>query len=668
MLFLQIGFLTALVALAIPIIIHLVFRPRARRASLGTLRFLQAVLAQHARRRRLMHWLLLGLRLGCLALIAFLFARPYTMGQSASDKRTTVLLIDQSASMNLRLDGERLIDRAVAAARKLVTDARPNEQFRVALFDHGVHPLGAVGEDSNVDDSSSVLASPKLLSLLAPPRECCGATDYGAALAWARDVLAKAPSGQKRMHIFTDLQQSGLAWSEVDPLPDDVVAQVHDLGRSAVTNVAVVEARTERSWLRPQEQTAIHATVYNGGPFTIEESPIVLTLAGPARKIELREQAKVEPGASQSVRFDLPPLSEGLWQGTVASVTEDDLPLDNQRYVAILASPPYQVLLVDGRSAESPALAATYFLDSSLRLAPPGETSAVSPFEPRQIAVDGQFPPLDKFDVVALADVGELSPAKAQQLKQFVTRGGGLVCFGGENVTVQNISALAAADLAPGVVKGAIYASDIPFRLKSWDVKHPIFAAFADPQLGDLSRLAFSACTEIKPAADASVLASFRDGGPAMIERRMGKGSILWIAVSADRRWSDWTSSRLYLPLVYQLLGYQTGLLDGGRVRQLVLDSTAESAMTPGIQEREGYSLVVNMSPRESETDRCSSDDFIRRFGLKIDHDDTGPASEAVAKASLGTELIDSELWPWLAGLLLVSLVLETIIANRTAA
>jgi len=94
--FLQIGFLTALGALAIPIIVHLVFRQRPRRAELGTLRFLRVVLAHNARRRRIMRWLLLSLRLACVALIAFLFARPYWLAaHTAGDKRTTVVLIDQ---------------------------------------------------------------------------------------------------------------------------------------------------------------------------------------------------------------------------------------------------------------------------------------------------------------------------------------------------------------------------------------------------------------------------------------------------------------------------------------------------------------------------------------------------------------------------------------------
>ena len=100
--FIQIGFLAALAALAIPIIIHLVFRQRAKRVDLGTLRFLRVVLEHNARRRRVMRWLLLMLRLACVGLLAFLFARPYLLAaRSAGEKRTVAVLIDRSASMEL---------------------------------------------------------------------------------------------------------------------------------------------------------------------------------------------------------------------------------------------------------------------------------------------------------------------------------------------------------------------------------------------------------------------------------------------------------------------------------------------------------------------------------------------------------------------------------------
>ena len=72
--FIQAGFLAALGAVAVPIIIHLVFGQRARRVDLGTLRFLKIALSQNARRKRLKRWLLLALRIGAVSLLAVLFA------------------------------------------------------------------------------------------------------------------------------------------------------------------------------------------------------------------------------------------------------------------------------------------------------------------------------------------------------------------------------------------------------------------------------------------------------------------------------------------------------------------------------------------------------------------------------------------------------------------
>lgn len=667
--FVQIGFLGALAAMAIPIVIHLVFRQKTRRVDLGTLRFLRVVLERNARRRRVMRWLLLSLRLGCIALLAALFARPFWLAfRAAGEKQTVAVLIDRSATMELKQDGARLVDRAVAAARELLAQAPENTRFEIAFFDQAVRPLtNAPAVEGDGRDVSAAELSGKLLA----PQACYGGTDYGAAMDWARDVLAKAPPGPRFLHVYTDLQRSGLAWSEVDTLQDGVVASLHDLGRSAVNNVAVVEARAERVWLRPGEQTAVHATVHNGGPFSTEELSVVLRLAAGERKLELRERVKIDPGAAESLRFELPPLAEGEWQGKVLVETEDDLPLDNERYLAILASKPYQALLVDGRSATSPWLAATHFLEASLRLAPPGELDDASSFEPTAVAADDLPAKFERFDVVVLADVGELDPRDAKRLAQFVDGGGKLLAFGGENVTPEQTVALQAAGLAPGRIAGVDAATDLPLRLQTWDVKHPIFAAFSDPQLGDLRRLAFSACIDVVPADDASVLAVFRDGKPALVERRRGKGSLLWFTSSCDRQWSDWPRSRLYLPLVYQLLGYQTGLAAGGRVRAAVLEGNVElpSDARPGIVAGDGYRLVVNASPREAETERCTREEFVNRFGLKTADGDEGPrAAPAAAQAALGTEMIDSEIWPWAAVLLLVALLFEGLVANRTTA
>src|SRR5688500_893701 len=152
--FIQIGFLAALAALAVPIVIHLVFRQRAKKVDLGTLRFLRIELEHNARRRRVMRWLLLMLRLACVALLAFLFARPYLLSaRSAGEKRTVAVLIDRSATMELAQDGVRAIDRAVASVKQLLEGAPENTRFEIAWFDHGVEPLFAPAMDDQAKTS-----------------------------------------------------------------------------------------------------------------------------------------------------------------------------------------------------------------------------------------------------------------------------------------------------------------------------------------------------------------------------------------------------------------------------------------------------------------------------------------------------------------------------------
>ena len=98
--FIHLGFLAAAAAVAVPILIHLLFRPRARKVEIGSLFFLRAVLRDSARRRKVRRWILLAMRALGVLLLALLFARPYRTSASAlATEREVILLIDRSASM-----------------------------------------------------------------------------------------------------------------------------------------------------------------------------------------------------------------------------------------------------------------------------------------------------------------------------------------------------------------------------------------------------------------------------------------------------------------------------------------------------------------------------------------------------------------------------------------
>ncbi len=258
--FVQSAFLGALAAVAVPVIVHLLFRSRARRVNLGTLRFLRQVLERTAQRQRIMRWLLLAMRMTVVALLALLFARPYLVAAGLGGaSKLLVVLIDSSATMDLKQEGTRLVDRAIREARELVSNQPARTRVEVAFFDHAVRPLqGGKEAESKANESNDpkpgtnrtdALAE---LSRITPPAMSHRATDYGAAIAWARDICVRSGLPERELHLFTDFQRSGLDWSEVDPLPADTKVRLHDLGRPVVNNIGVTEVRGCARWFDPE--------------------------------------------------------------------------------------------------------------------------------------------------------------------------------------------------------------------------------------------------------------------------------------------------------------------------------------------------------------------------------------------------------------------------------
>jgi hypothetical protein len=666
--FVQASFLAAAAAVAIPIIVHLMFRSQARRVNLGTLRFLKQVLERNAQRQRLMRWLLLALRMAAVAILAMLFARPYFLEASLSgDRKLLLILLDRSATMDLKGEQGRLIEEAVAACRALIQEQSTQTQVEIAWFDQHVHPLGTdAAETAAGGNRDSVM---KLLDAWKPETASFRGTNYGAALAWARDLAIRVPAAKQELHLYTDLQQSGLDWTEVEPLPAEVRVHVHDLGRAVVRNIAVIEARPIRTAIRPGESTTVVATLLNSSAFPIAEQPVSLKLESPAGKVALKQRLKLEAGSTGTVTFDVPNLQAGLWVGTVIAETDDDLSFDNTRPLAIQCADPYPVLVADGRASGTALLSSSYFLTSALRLAGPEEAYAQAPFAARVVplSLEETLPALDGYRVVVLVNPGDMRPGDATRLREYLKAGGSLVVFCGDQTTDENTKTMADAGLLPGRLTGPQIATDLPYRLQSWESGHSIWRPFNDPQHGDLRRLSFRSITKaaVTPTETLKVLASFRSGEPALIEQQWGLGVADWWMTSCDRSGGEWPGAKLFVPMIHQLVGEPLGLNDGGPIRPQQIGTGPDQAdvAAPAVIEHPGYWNVATVSPRESETDRTTVEEFADRFQFTLAEAES--IAQQPVKVNRG-DLRQNEQWPFAALITMALLLLETFVANRT--
>src|SRR5262245_4462191 len=169
-----------LLAVAAPIVFHLIRRSPRGDVPFSSLMFLSPTPPRLTRRSRLDHLLLLLLRATALCLLALAFARPFLREAARLDsgegvRRRVVVLIDTSASMR-RGD---LWARAKALADEVITHCQPNDQLAVISFDTSSRVLLGFDESGMLDPAKRLLVARARVDGLAPS---WGGTYLGQAL------------------------------------------------------------------------------------------------------------------------------------------------------------------------------------------------------------------------------------------------------------------------------------------------------------------------------------------------------------------------------------------------------------------------------------------------------------------------------------------------------
>ena len=248
--------------------------------------------------------------------------------------------------------------------------------------------------------------------------------------------------------------------------------------------------------------------------------------------------------------------------------------------------------------------------------------------------------------------------------RDFVDAGGSLIVFLGDHSKANAYTTLESENVLPGKIGDP--AESGPYRIGEWTKDHPILAPFADPQHGDLRTFRFRKIARVSPAPEARVLATARGGLPILLERTKGQGRCLLFAVPADNAWGDWAIHRLYVPLVHQVAGYLTDRLPGtGRVQTAVAGQGA--APSPGVTIEKGHALVRNVDAEESDVERTTLAKFREAYRLP-EFTASDPVERSLARTLADGSERPDELWRIVAWILLIVLVVETFVANKTYA
>lgn len=329
-------FLLAVLAAAIPVILHLMRRREVRRLTFPAIRYLRQAEQRHAQRLRLRHLLLLAARMLIVALAATAAAGPLIGRGGAADHRPTALAIvlDESQS-SAQLAGElRLID--VYVERTLQTLELVTAADRVAIFG-AVRPVaGAVTDD---------VAGAR--SYMSGARPTAGLARIPAAVQQATAWLRSAEDLAREMHILTDLQRVSLGESAVTDSADageGVSVVVFAPDYAPQPNGAIGDVAAEVEPLSMGLPTRVSAPLSWFGD-SQPNDPIVVRLVRGDDVVDVTEGR-----FDGSALMRLPPQDSGWIQGYV-EIELHGLAADDRRYFTWYSRPEVRVATVGSPTA-----------------------------------------------------------------------------------------------------------------------------------------------------------------------------------------------------------------------------------------------------------------------------------------------------------------------------
>jgi hypothetical protein len=672
--FLNPFFLLGLAALAAPVLVHLVRRTRARRVEFPALYFVRQVPQRTIRRRTLRDLLLLALRCLALLLVVFAFTRPYftSAGKAAEAEgaRSTVILID--ASLSMRRAG--LFEEAKRRAEALVGEAAVDERVALLSFGGGYEVVSPFTSDKNA-----------LRAALAGLGVGYEATDYEQALRGAGAVLGEAKAGgPRRVLVLSDFQASGWdAGRATFRLPPEVRLALIDVAGAPEANVSVtnVEARGAVYGQKYADKLAVHVANFGDE----ERGPVTLDFQINEQTVEKRE-LKFAPREEKVVEFTDFNLGEGVNRCAVR-VRAEDFAHDNDFYFTLRREARAKALIIDGSARGGDS----FYLQSALAaggdLPFTFEVRGAGAVDPNAVAAHS---------LVILNDAGLAPGALSEGVERFVERGGRLVIAAGPHTRPESFNR-AFGRVAPATLTEAVQLQrGETVALTAVKSSHPVFEVFNEG--GRLPAARVYGYQRAEAREGASVLASFEDGSPALVESGAGAGRVLMYTSTLGMAWSDLPLSPVYLPLVQQMVRYlgerevsawqrlgrafavakspegSTPAVDapsGARLKTGGAGLDGEALLTgrePGfyrLRYAAGHDFVaVNVDGREGDFAKLNQEEFLASF--------TGgdPAARDVAEASAResgeeVEARQRAWWPLLLAALLL-LAAESVLARRT--
>ncbi len=519
--FLHPNFLYALLALAIPIIIHLFYFRRFKKVYFTNVRFLKEVKEETSARRKLRNLLVLLMRLLALAFLVLAFAQPFLPKDTEVKKgeKAVSVFIDNSFSMSSLSEDVPLIEKARQRAREIVEAYGVEDRFQILTNDFEGRHQRLVSKEDALGLIEEVVISPAVKELSKTLNRQQQALELGA-------------TDNRIAYVISDFQRNV---SDLENFRDTTF----DINLIPLQSVQEKNISIDSCWFDAPVQmiNQTNSLVIRVQNHSDEEEDNIRLSLKHEGQVKPVGTLTIPPRSSVTDTINITILKTG-WHEAELNITDYPVQFDDQYYFTFNVARHIDVLVIN-ETVENKFLKSAFAGVSYFRLN-------------NQFSRNLNYSTFSDHQLIVVNGLAQVSSGLAAQLSEFVNNGGNLLVFPPANANIASYASFLTemkANELQSFERTERSVSDINteefvfadvFENRQSNLKLPVTQ-------GNFKLSSFGSRGEER-------LLTYRDGSSYLGKYSLGQGHLYLCAAPLDNDLNNLVrSGEIFIPMLYKM-------------------------------------------------------------------------------------------------------------------
>ena len=519
--FLYPSFLWALLALAIPIIIHLFYFRRFKKVYFTNVKFLKEVKEETSARRKLKNLLVLLMRLAAIAMLVLAFAQPFIPQNVAVQKgdKSVSIFIDNSFSMNALSQDVPLIEKAKQRAREVVNAYAVEDRFQILTNDfEGRHQRLVSKEDA--------------LTLIDEIKPTPSVKEISKTLTRQLQALNTSNLENKSAYIISDFQKNITDFQNFS----DTTMEVNLIPLQSVQekNISIDTAYFDSPVQMLNQTNTLVIRVRNYSDEAAENVRLSLRHEGQTKPVGT---LTIPARSSKTDTINITVLRTG-WHEAELSITDYPVQFDDTYFFSFNVAKEINTLVINEAQGNK-------YLDAAF--------GGISYFkvtnQPSRSLDYAKFP---TYQLIVMNGLTNISSGLASELQQYVRSGGNLLVFPGVNANINNYKSF----LHDFPANELVNLEREEHKVSDVNTEEFIFKDVFENKTSRLKLPVTKANYKLTNYGGRGEerLLSYRNGSPFLSKYRKEQGNLYLCAAPLDEEYSNLVrNAEIFVPMLYKM-------------------------------------------------------------------------------------------------------------------